>query len=424
MAKPLIEYLRIVPDPRSGRKKKHDLGEILVCLIAGFLCGRTGLRRCLAWCVRHEKELKKGLKLKNGIASVSTVSKLLSRIDRDLFLYAFMEWAAQLVDTEGKHLAIDGKSLRAAASKVNGSRTPLLLNVIEVSTGVVVAQMEVDSKENEIVWLPELIGLLDLQDSMVTIDAIGTQTAIMQQIKDQGGHFLLTVKRNQPQSYEEIVRQFQMFDEELAKRRENPQYRFQYEELETKYDEYSSKEKNRDRYEYRRCCICTEPAYVSKTRKEWPFIQTVGCMKQTRILITRDQNGNDTTPGLKQFVKTGSSRQAMPEEGDSEKAAAQVIGIISDMVMSAKEAAKCRRDHWAVENRLHHVLDDTFREDRSPAKGSKINLALIRKFAYNILRVFMVEQHITTPFTEVMDLFSDSPNLLGKYLFNGIASLC
>lgn len=64
--------------------------------------------------------------------------------------------------------------------------------------------------------------------------------------------------------------------------------------------------------------------------------------------------------------------------------------------MTAKEMQKCRRDHWSVENRLHHVLDDTFREDRSPAKGSKNNLALIRKFAYNILRIMRIQHHLKT----------------------------
>ena len=72
-----------------------------------------------------------------------------------------------------------------------------------------------------------------------------------------------------------------------------------------------------------------------------------------------------------------------------------------------------------MENRLHHVLDDTFREDRSPAKGSKNNLALIRKFAYNILRLAMIHLSAENPMTEMMDLFSDDEELLERYLFNG-----
>ena len=84
---------------------------------------------------------------------------------------------------------------------------------------------------------------------------------------------------------------------------------------------------------------------------------------------------------------------------------------------------KCRRDHWSVENRLHHVLDDTFREDRSPAKGSKNNLALIRKFAYNILRIMRIQHSVKESLPEVMDMFADSLELLHKYIFEGITPI-
>ena len=92
--------------------------------------------------------------------------------------------------------------------------------------------------------------------------------------------------------------------------------------------------------------------------------------------------------------------------------------------MSAEEMGIYKRGHWSIENRLHHVLDDTFREDRSPAKSSRNNLALIRKYAYNILRLAMMrEKNMPQVMTEVMDLFCDEKNLLGKYIFSEIPSL-
>lgn len=84
---------------------------------------------------------------------------------------------------------------------------------------------------------------------------------------------------------------------------------------------------------------------------------------------------------------------------------------------------KCKRDHWSVENRLHHVLDDTFREDRSPAKRSRNNLALIRKFALNILRLVQIQTGNTAPVSELMDLLCDDQDLLRKYIFAKIESL-
>ena len=96
--------------------------------------------------------------------------------------------------------------------------------------------------------------------------------------------------------------------------------------------------------------------------------------------------------------------------------------MISDMELTAEETGRIKREHWAIENRLHHVLDDTFREDRSPAKKSKHNLALIRKFAYNILRIAILSGDCAEIMTEAMDDFSGDPSLRKKYVFSGIAS--
>ena len=111
------------------------------------------------------------------------------------------------------------------------------------------------------------------------------------------------------------------------------------------------------------------------------------------------------------------------ETGDRESSDYQIVGMVSDMILTAKEMGKTKREHWHIENSLHHVLDDTLREDRSPAKKSKNNLALIRKFAYNILRLVSIQQKISRPNTSIMDLLSDDLSLLGAYIFTGIEAL-
>ncbi len=100
----------------------------------------------------------------------------------------------------------------------------------------------------------------------------------------------------------------------------------------------------------------------------------------------------------------------------------QKTGMISDMELTAEEMGRIKRGHWSIENRLHHVLDDTFREDRSPTKKTKNSLALLRKFAYNILRIAMLAGDCSGIMTEAMDDFSDAPHLREKYVFSGIAS--
>lgn len=414
--------MRAVPDPRCGRETKHDHAETLVCLVAGFLAGKTTIRRSLKWCEKHLEELREYLPLKNGIASPSTVCRLLSGIDEELFALEFMEWIGEIVDTKGIHLAVDGKALRAGMEKVKDFRVPMILNAVDVVTGLVVAQMPIKNKECEIKAIPELLKLLDIQGSIVTIDAVGTQTEIMEQILSQEGHFVLMVKKNQPQSYEEIVKYFGEMSEDKKRMKENETYRPRYPGMQEKYEEISQKERNRDREEYRWYSVCTECSLLTKTQKEWPFVKTVGLARQIRIPVERDEQGNDMTPDIKTFLEKGSRRRPKPIREEETGKDIQETGMISDMELSAEEMGRIKREHWAVENRLHHVLDDTFREDRSPAKKSKHNLGLIRKFAYNILRIAILSGDCAELITEAMDDFSDDHFLRKKYVFSGIDS--
>lgn len=192
----MIYYFRQIPDYRCDRQKRHDLAEMLVCVTLGFLCGRTTIRRSLRWCKAHLEELRQHMKLKYGIASPSTITRMLSGIDEELALYAFMEWIGEITDPTDTHLAIDGKALRGAAEKTKGGTAPMLLNVVETVRGLILAQFPIDSKTNEIVAIHELLKRLDIRGSIITIDAIGTQSAIMEQIHEQKGHFVLPVKKN------------------------------------------------------------------------------------------------------------------------------------------------------------------------------------------------------------------------------------
>lgn len=414
--------MRAVPDPRCGREAKHDHAEVLVCLVAGFLAGRTTIRRSLGWCRRHLEELREHIPLKNGIASPSTACRLLSGIDGELFALQFMEWAGEIVSTKGGHLAVDGKALRAAKEKVKALRTPMVMNVMEAATGLVVAQFPIQDKDCEITAIPELLKLLDIRESTVTIDAAGTQTQIMKQIQDQGGHFVLTVKRNQPQSYEEIMKYFGEMSEDHGNMKKYPDFRPRHPEMMEGYEETAHHEKNRDRYEHRWYRVCSSVALLTRTQKEWPFLKTVGQIRQVRIPVERDPEGNDITPDVETFLKKGSRRKPKPAKGDEAGSDIQDIGIISDRKLSADEAGQIKRSHWSVENQLHHVLDDTFREDRSPAKKSRNNLALIRKFAYNILRIAIISESCSKIMTEAMDDFCDDLSLIEKYVFSGINS--
>ena len=388
-----------------------------MCIILGYLAGKTSIRRAIAWCARHLDELRVYMPLENGVASVSTAWRILAGVDAELFRLEFMAWAGEIIDPDGKHIAVDGKAFCASASKVSDNGSPMALNAIEVGTGLVIGHFPLSGKGNEITALPKLLEQLSLRGSTVTIDAIGTQTAIMGMILDLGAHFTLFVKKNQPTAYEDIITFFEVMSEDRRKMAENPHHRPEYPEQMGAYDEWSAVEKNRERMEYRTAGACSDCSHLGKKTEEWTYVSTIGFSKQVRIKISRDADGNDTTPSLEEFLKGN------PEESDEKDAPVQLIGMVSDRELKAREMAVFRRNHWAVENRLHHVLDDTFREDRSPAKKTVHSLAIVRKIAYNVIRLVMLEEGVVRTVPEMMDIFADEVDRAAKVVFEPVAGM-
>lgn len=362
------------------------------------------------------------MKLKYGIPSPSTITRMLSGIDEELALYVFMEWIGEITDSKNTHLAIDGKALCGATEKTKGSATPLLLNVVETVRGLILAQLPVDSKTNEITVIPELLKLLDIRGSIVTIDAIGTQSAIMEQIHEQGGHFVLQVKKNQPEAYEEIHEFMDKLEAADIREKKGETLEPVMREFLEKYEEIRLTEENRGRNEYRTFQVCKDASNLTKSQKEWTHVQSIGRVKQVRIPHEKDDQGNDVTPSKEEFLKNGSRRVPAPSAEEGAGKDIQRTALISDLILSAEELGNIKRMHWSIENRLHHVLDDTFREDRSPARKSRNNLSLIRKYAYNILRIAMNDTALTNVMTEMMDCFCDDTALREQYVFQGIAS--
>ena len=127
-------------------------------------------------------------------------------IDQELFVDLFTDWMSRIINTGGRHISVDGKGLCATALKVYGQRTPYILNAVDVETALVVGELPIPEKKNEISSIPMLLETLNLNKSLVTIDAIGTNKTIIGVIKELGGNFLLQVKHNNPELYAEIAR--------------------------------------------------------------------------------------------------------------------------------------------------------------------------------------------------------------------------
>ena len=414
--------MRMVIDPRCGRKTKHDHAEILTYLAAGYLAGRDSVRRCLQWCKNHIDFLRQHLELKNGIASPATVSRILGNIDEEIFCLAFIEWMTGMLNTKGINIAIDGKALRGSTEKIRNRKTPYILNVIDTATALVIAQLPIAEKENEITAIPKLLKLLNIQESLVTIDAVGTVQSVIDAINEKEADYLLTVKKGNPLTYQETKEMFAELGKENERITAHPDQTVTYEKQMDSYDVFKTIEKNRSRMEYRTMQIChnTDLITLCKKQKE---IKTVGWLEQIRIPMEKDKDGKDITPAYEDFIKNGTVRRPRITTGDDLTDDIHQVGLISSREMSAQETLKIKRDHWKIENSLHYVLDDLFREDRSSARKSKNNLAVIRKIAYNLLRIAILREKTESGPTEMRDQFNDDLTLIEKYAFRGIAHL-
>lgn len=414
--------MRMVIDPRCGRKTKHDHAEILTYLAAGYLAGRDSVRRCLQWCRNHIDFLRQHLELKNGIASPATVSRILGNIDEEIFCLAFIEWMTGILNTKGINIAIDGKALRGSTEKIRNRKTPYILNVIDTATALVIAQLPIAEKENEITAIPKLLKLLNIQESLVTIDAIGTVQSVIDTLNEKEADYLLTVKKGNPLTYQETKEMFAELRKENERITAHPGQTVTYEKQMDSYDVFKTIEKNRSRMEYRTMQIChnTDLITLCKKQKE---IKTVGWLEQVRIPMEKDKDGKDITPAYEDFIKNGTVRRPRITTGDDLTDDIHQVGLISSREMSAQETLKIKRNHWKIENSLHYVLDGLFREDRSSARKSKNNLAVIRKIAYNLLRIAILREKTESGPTEMRDQFNDDLTLIEKYAFRGIAHL-
>lgn len=408
--------------PRCGRKTKHDHAEILTYLAAGYLAGRDSVRRCLQWCRNHIDFLRQHLELENGIASPATVSRILGNIDEEIFCLAFIEWMTGILNTKGINIAIDGKALRGSTEKIRNRKTPYILNVIDTATALVIAQLPIAEKENEITAIPKLLKLLNIQESLVTIDAVGTVQSVIDTINEKEADYLLTVKKGNPLTYQETKEMFAELGKENERITAHPGQTVTYEKQMDSYDVFKTIEKNRSRMEYRTMQIChnTDLITLCKKQKE---IKTVGWLEQIRIPMEKDKDGKDITPAYEDFIKNGTVRRPRITTGDDLTDDIHQVGLISSREMSAQETLKIKRNHWKIENSLHYVLDDLFREDRSSARKSKNNLAVIRKIAYNLLRIAILREKTESGPTEMRDQFNDNLTLIEKYAFRGIAHL-
>jgi predicted transposase YbfD/YdcC len=327
-------------DPRIARTRRHDLLDIVTLAVCAVLAGAESWVEVEAWGQIKLEWLRTWLALPNGIPSHDTFGRVFSRLDPDQLEAGFLRRVQALAagaEPAGGVIAVDGKTVRAARTH-HGSALHLV-SAWASATRLVLGQEAVDAKTNEIAAIPELLGRLDLTDQVVTIDAMGCQTAIAQQIVDQGGDYVLALKANQAELFANVRDSFA-----LAGAGALPQAR--------------TVEKGHGRIEVRTCRTITDPTTLRWLDPEgrWATLRSV-----VEVVGERRIDGVATT---------------------------HARYYLSSLAGGAAATATAVRSHWGIENRVHWVLDVAFREDGSRARvgHSATNLALIRKLVLNLLR--------------------------------------
>ncbi len=390
-----------VKDPRDNRGKRHKLLDIFILAVFGLLWGHTDFTNMVIELKYHEAYFTELLGLSNGIPSHDTFSAAFSIINPAEFLECFIQWIVDLTCPEGKHIAIDGKAIRAACEKVYRKKVPMLINALMVDTGICIGQLRVEAKTNEIRGIPDLLDWLDIRGAVVTTDAIGCQKDIIKILLDKGADFVLPVKDNQANLHKDIKLEM---DTIIAEQQLEASAAKEYAEKGIKIEMpltdmlgiHQEFDKGHSRIERRTYYVLNDASCVFKD--EWPDVAAVGMAVRERLLIHRDEDG-----------------QIMDEEPTVETET-----YIISRRMNAEEFACFSRHHWGIENSLHWVLDDALREDRCTARKGHAteNIGLMRKIVYNLLKLDSDVQNMSVRAKQIY--YRNNPDAVCRLLFEVI----
>ena len=205
----LVEHFSKLEDPRIERSKRHKLIDILTVTLLGVICGADSWVGIESFGRAKLKWLRRILELPNGIPSHDTIARLFARLNPEQFQQCFLEWVRSLVRlSEGEVIAIDGKTPRQSYDSADGKGAIHMVSAWATENRLVLGQCKVNEKSNEITAIPRLLRLLEVKDCIVTIDAMGTQTAIAQLIVQQEGDYILALKNNQGNLFEDVQQIF------------------------------------------------------------------------------------------------------------------------------------------------------------------------------------------------------------------------
>jgi len=333
-----ISIFDTVNDPRVIGRCSHKLVDILFIATCTLICNGEDFIDMEEFGLANEDWLIHYIELPNGIPTHDTFNRVLQKLEpKQLEKVLYDQGVDLLKQITEKHIVIDGKKIKGASPKSRGNQGLYILNAWVSNYNICLGQKRIGNKKNEISAIPELLDAIDIQNSVVSIDAIGCQREIAKQIKGKSGNYVLSVKENQKDLYEEI------------------QEIFEFAKIESDAIEY---EKDHGRVESRQCEMLKATDHLSPVMIEkWPSVKSLVKIKSIRILDGK------TTEASRYYISSLTAKQP-------------------------KEMNSLIRNHWSIENNLHWHLDVTFSEDdcRIRTGYAPENMNLLRKLALTKIR--------------------------------------
>jgi len=332
-------------DPRIDRTKLHSLLDIVVIAICAIICGADDWVSVELFGNAKHDWLEEFLELPNGIPSHDTFGRVFGALDPDQFQSCFLNWISAVSElTQGQVIALDGKTLRCSHDKRLGRKAIVMVSAWATANGLVLGQRKVDEKSNEITAIPELLHALEISGCIITIDAMGCQKEIATDIVEQDADYVLALKENHGNLYQDVELLFDDLEESHF--------------LAYGYDYARTVNKGHGRIEIRQCWTISDPDVLRYLR------------------------------GTKEWKKLTSVVKVQAERRTTEKTTTENRYFLSSLESNAQKLLRATRAHWGIENSLHWVLDIAFREDECRARKGYAaqNLATLRHIAVNLLK--------------------------------------
>jgi predicted transposase YbfD/YdcC len=335
-----LGYFNDMPDHRQAGKVAYRLDEVLLLALVATLAGAEGFTDIARFGQKKLDLLRRFLPFANGTPSHDHLGDIFASLDPDAFRRCFVSWVAGLTKAAPEVIAIDGKTSRRSGRK--GAKDAIhMVSAFAARQRLVLAQTKVNEKSNEIVAIPALLDMLAIEGAVVTIDAMGCQRDIARKIIDKKADYVLALKGNQGTLRADV--------EEFA----NEQKARDFADTTISVDE--TVDADHGRIEIRRVTVVHDVGWLQE-RHEWPGLNGLVIVDATREIATKSETET-------RFYLTSSNLRA------------DKLGTVV-------------RDHWAVENGLHWVMDMTFRDDecRVRTEYAPENFVTLKHMAANLAR--------------------------------------